>query len=158
MRGIEEVPQYWKRSKIIVLLKKGDKTLPNNYRPICITPMLYKLFSRILLSRIHEKLDEAQSKDQAGFRAEFGCINYIFTLTAITKRANEFGKLLWIATVDFEKVVDSGEYKAIWTALLQQGIEPAYVTLLQRLYDGQEAVVHTDERSAPFKIEKGTKQ
>ena len=103
-------------------------------------------------------MDEAQSKDQAGFRAEFGCINYIFTLTAITKRANEFGKLLWIATVDFEKVFDSVEYKAIWTALLEQGIKPAYVTLLQRLYDGQEAVVHTDERSAPFKIENGTKQ
>ena len=101
MRGIEEVPQYWKRSKIIVLLKKGGKTLPNNDRPICITPMLYKLFSRILLSRIHKKLDEAQSKDQAGFRAEFGCIDYLFTLTAITERANEFGKPMWIATVDF---------------------------------------------------------
>ena len=127
MRGIEEVLKYWKNSKIIVLFEKGDKTLPNNYRPICITPILYRLFNKILLSRIHKKLDEAQSKDQAGFRAEFGCINYIFTLTAITKRANKFGKLRWIATVDFEKVFDSVEYKAIWTALLEQGIEPAYV-------------------------------
>ena len=60
--------------------------------------------------------------------------------------------------MDFEKVFDFVEHKAIWKALLDQGIEPAYVALLQRLYDGQEAVVHTDERSMPFKIEKGTKQ
>ena len=34
MRGIEEVFQYWKNFKIMVLLKKGDETQPNNYRLI----------------------------------------------------------------------------------------------------------------------------
>ena len=41
--------------------------------------------------------------------------------------------------------------------MLEQEIERVYVTLLQRLYDEQKAVVHKDERSVPFKIEKGTK-
>ena len=144
--------------KITVIFKKGNDRLPNNYRPISITPILYRLFSRILLARIHKKLDDAQSKDQAGFRPEFGCVDHLFTVTAIAEKANEFRIPLWIATVDFQKAFDSVEHVAIWRALLDQGVEPAYVTLLQRLYEGQEATVQTDRRSAPFNIEKGTKQ
>ena len=41
---------------------------------------------------------------------------------------------------------------------MDRGIEPAYVTLLQRLHEGQEATVQIDRRSVPFNIEKGTKQ
>ena len=88
MRGIEEVPQYWKCAKITVIFKKGNDRLPNNYRPISITPILYRLFSRILLARIHKKLGDAQSKDPAGFRPEFGCVDHLFTATAIAEDSN----------------------------------------------------------------------
>lgn len=158
MRGSEEVPQYWKCAKIMALFKKGNDRLPDNYRPISITPILYRLFSRILLARIHKKLDDAQSKDQAGFRPEFCCVDHLFTVTAIAEKANEFRIPLWIATVDFQKAFESVEHAAIWRALLDQRVEPAYVTLFQRLYDGQTATVQTDRRSAPFRIEKRTKQ
>ena len=120
--------------------------------------MLYRLFSRILLRRIHTKLDAAQSKDQAGFRPEYGCIDHLFTVAAIAERAMEFGKPLWIATVDFQKAFDSVEHSAIWAALRAQGVERAYVTLLQKLYEGQTAEVQTDVRSDPFRVERGTKQ
>eukprot|EP00959_Pyramimonas_sp_CCMP1952_P217989 4559103-Pyramimonas_sp.AAC.1 len=36
------VPEYWRASSIRVLFKKGDERLPENYRPICIIPILYK--------------------------------------------------------------------------------------------------------------------
>ena len=59
-------------------------------------------------------------------------------MTAITERTNEFGKLLWIATVDFQKACNSIDHLAIWKALVDQEIEPAYVTLLRRLLDKQQ--------------------
>ena len=120
----EEVPEYCNNFKIMAFSKKGDKRLPNNHRPICITPILYRRFRRELLPRIRNKLDDAQSKDQA--------------VTAITERTNEFGKLLWIATVDFQKACNSIDHLAIWKALVDQEIEPAYVTLLRRLLDKQQ--------------------
>ena len=65
------VPEYWKASSIRVLLKKGDHRLPENYRPICIIPILYKVFSKVLCGRIKEQLIAQQSHDQAGFRPGF---------------------------------------------------------------------------------------
>ena len=115
-----------------------------NYKPICSTPILYRLFSGVLLKRIHRKLDEAQSKDQAGFRANFGCIDHIFGISALAERTLGHGTPLWIATIDFKKAFDSVDHVAIWKALLEQGVEPVFVNMLQRLYEGQKAMVRTN--------------
>ena len=50
------VPEYWKSSSIRFLFKKGDDRSPENYRPICIIPILYKLFSRFICGRIRDRL------------------------------------------------------------------------------------------------------
>ena len=41
-------PEGWRRTRIKVLLKKGDARILDNYRPISILPILYKLFTRVL--------------------------------------------------------------------------------------------------------------
>ena len=46
------VPDYWRASSIRVLFKKGEDQLPENYRPICIIPILYKRFSRVVCGRV----------------------------------------------------------------------------------------------------------
>ena len=85
-------------------------------------------------------------------------MDHIFSLTPIVERANEFGIPLWIAAIDFQKAFDSVSHAAIWEALAEQDVEKEYIELLQRLYDGQEATVHTDTRSNCFQIHRGTKQ
>ena len=122
LQNRDKVPSYWKFSKITLLFKKGDKQLPDNYRPKSITPIMYRLFSKVLLKRIHAKLDAAQSKDQAGFRPGFGCLDHIFAFTSLVEKANEFGKPMWIATIDFKKAFDSASQAAIWEALVEQGV------------------------------------
>ena len=44
----DEPPAAWKQSVISVIFKSGDPMLPHNYRPICIIPLLYKLFSKLI--------------------------------------------------------------------------------------------------------------
>ena len=47
-----QVPAYWKRNLFKVLFKKGDTTSVDNYRPIAILPILYKLFSKTICARV----------------------------------------------------------------------------------------------------------
>ena len=94
------VPEYWKASSIRVLFKKGDERLPENYRPICIIPILYKLFSRVPCGRIKDKLVAEQSEDQAGFRPDYSCDDHLFAITLLAEKCNEFNIPLWTATLN----------------------------------------------------------
>lgn len=39
--------EAWNRSVVVILLKKGDKTLLKNYRSMLLLSHFYKLFSRV---------------------------------------------------------------------------------------------------------------
>jgi hypothetical protein len=158
LQGASSVPQYWKLSKIRVLFKKGDPKLPENYWPICIIPIMYKLFSKIIFSRIRSTLIAAQSCDQAGFRPKYSCDNHLFTVTMLGEKLNEYGRPCWLAALDFKKAFDSIEQSAIWEALEEQGVERRFISILQSLYEDQRATVQTDETSRSFGIFRGTKQ
>ena len=47
-----DIPDILKLQTIIPLYKKGNKTLPENYRPVSLTSHLTKLFERILRKKI----------------------------------------------------------------------------------------------------------
>ena len=158
LQGRAAIPDSWKMSRITVLFKKGDKALPENYRPICIIPIFYKLFSKIIFKRMHGALDDAQSRDQAGFRPGFSCEDHSFTVAMLVEKSNEFGRPCWIATLDFKKAFDTITQESIWEALSEQGVAHAYILVLRRLYNGQQAAVKTDEMSRTFRIFRGTKQ
>jgi hypothetical protein len=78
-------PATWRSTRMIVLFKKGDASDPSNYRPIALLPILYKLFSKVIGTRLSEFLDKAQPVDQAGFRSGFSCEDHLFTVCLITR-------------------------------------------------------------------------
>ena len=74
----KSIPHEWHVARVASIFKKGDPTILENYRPIAVLPILYKLFSRVLLERIKLALSQAQSVDQAGFKSGFSCDDHIF--------------------------------------------------------------------------------
>ena len=66
-------PKSWRRIKIQVIHKKGDREDAGNYRPICGLPILYKLFATVLYARLAPELHKVQPPDQAGFRPNHRC-------------------------------------------------------------------------------------
>ena len=46
------IPSSWKRSKTIMIYKKGETNVPSNFRPISLLSTIYKLYSGILASRL----------------------------------------------------------------------------------------------------------
>ena len=66
MRG-SQIPILWTKNTISVLHKAGETCDAANYRLICILDITYKVMPIIFYNRIIEKINEAQSVDQAGF-------------------------------------------------------------------------------------------
>jgi len=151
-------PTKWKESVITVLFKSGDPGLAQNYRPITIIPLLYKLFAKLLYKRMSPTLDRAQCSDQAGFRPGYGTHDHLFTWSILCEKADEHQRTIWAAALDFRKAFDSISHAKLWEALQVQGVPCSYINLLRKLYDGQSARVRTDRLSKPFGIFRGTKQ
>ena len=65
-----EIPNVWKSAFVLPLLKGGDPSNVNNYRPISKLCILAKLFEKLVTNQLKEYLDRNSilSKYQSGFR------------------------------------------------------------------------------------------
>ncbi|KAK6730276.1 hypothetical protein RB195_007003 [Necator americanus] len=62
----ERIPDQWNTSRTVLIHKKGGREDLWNYRPICLSSVLCKVFTKVTLTRI--------SQEQAGFRQGFSCL------------------------------------------------------------------------------------
>ncbi|KAK6734944.1 hypothetical protein RB195_018255 [Necator americanus] len=113
----------WKISQTVLIHKKGDREDLRNYRPICVLSMLYKVITKIILTRISRTLDEAQPQEQAGFRQGFSCLDYIQTVSRVIEVCREYRLPLVLTFVDYKKAFDSVEMNAVLSALVDQGVD-----------------------------------
>ena len=62
-------PKEFKRAIILPIYKKGDKSQPNNYRPISILPAISKVAERIIADKLNNYINEnsLMNRAQHGF-------------------------------------------------------------------------------------------
>jgi len=82
----EELPEERKKSIIVPIHKKGDKTDCNNYRAISLLPTTYKILSNILLSRLIPYAKEIIRDHQCGFRHNRSTIDHIFCIRQMLEK------------------------------------------------------------------------
>lgn len=154
----EKIPEDWTKSTITLLHKKGDKGDISNYRPISLMSNIYKVFSKIILSRITNTLEENQPKEQAGFRRNFSTIDHIHAVRQILQKFREYNKIYYIGFVDFNKAFDTLEHRFIWDALKRQGVHAKYIRILKNVYTNSTAQVKLESIGEEFPVERGVRQ
>ena len=73
------VPRDWKSANIVPLFKKGDRTRPENYRPILLTSLTCKILEHVVFSSIMSHFDKYNILDDAqhGFRKNRSCVTQL---------------------------------------------------------------------------------
>jgi hypothetical protein len=151
-------PAAWKDSNTTLLFKKGKKEDFNNYRPICLLSSVYKTFTKILLNRITVTLDNEQPKEQAGFRSGFSTMDHIHSVNQLIERSREYRLPLVLLFIDFKKAFDSVECNAVWNAILEQGVEEEYASILMKLNQDFVTTIRLFERPLKIPVRKGVRQ
>lgn len=154
----EEIPKQWKESSIILLHKKGEKTNINNYRPLSIISIIYKVFAKCLFQRMKTNMNETQPREQAGFRSGFATSDHLQSINQVMEKFSEYQKGLYITFIDFYKAFDTIEHIKIWTALSKQGVSHKIISILAELYKNNTAKIKTEIEGKTFKIERGVRQ
>jgi hypothetical protein len=81
----EKVRKEWREG---ITVKKGDTTNCNNWRGVTLLSVPSKILSIIILNRI-KNVELRFRKEQAGFREQGSCVNFINTLRIILEQSNE---------------------------------------------------------------------
>ena len=99
--------------------------------------------ARILYNRIRNRLDDAQSEDQYGFRKGRSTTHALIVLESIISKSIEYDMPVWIVSVDLRKAFDRVEHAALFEALTQQMDDLEYVALLKLLYKEQIGIIES---------------
>ena len=144
---------------IIEIPKKEDLRDCGNWRGITLTPVVMKVFSKVILNRIEPALDRILRKEQAGFRKGKGCADQIFILRHITQQCNEMRSPLVLCFVDFEKAFDSISRNVLKKIMRHYGIPEKIVNIMMDMHSGTFCKVMVDGSfTDAFEVKSGVLQ
>ncbi len=100
------LPQELKTARVLPLLKKGDKRIVLNYRPISNVSSLSKIYERCLLQRLERDFPGLDGHHQHGFRKKHSTETALLTIQSRISDLLDSKKPGLIYTVDLSAAFD----------------------------------------------------
>jgi hypothetical protein len=157
-------PQEWKGARTILLFKGGDKDDENNWRPITITSVLYRvIFCRISQALHHtfEKEDKliCDPEQKCFVPNRAGCVEHTAEANMIINDAVTNKKKLFMLSLDLRDAFGSVPHMLIKKNLKGIGIPLEVRKMIMDTYEGAYINIHTKGgETENIKIVKGVKQ
>ena len=101
------VPDYFSGGVLTPVPKSGkDPTILDNYHRITVTPIIGKLFGKLLLVHLLEIVIVKQSELQFGFTKDLSPTMSSLTCSEVMNESRIEGKPLYLVTIDTQKAFD----------------------------------------------------
>ena len=156
-----EYPTRLKIAKVIALFKKGQKTQPNNYRPIRLLSCFNKIFEKKLSKGLVKflEINKILFKYQYGFRKLYSTTLALIEFTDKIIRYLDEGNYCISIFVDLTKAFDTVHHEILLQKLEHYGIRGhANDFFITYLTNRQQYMVINDAKSSLGKIECGVPQ
>jgi len=153
-------PTEWHMANVVEIYKgKGSHTDPEMYRPISLLSTAYKLFARIIQSRLEAAIDPFLRSTQYGFRCNRSCSQPIHVIRRIMEHAEAVKDPLYLLFLDWEKAFDKIHPQAITTSLARYGVPQDFIRIIAHFYaNPQFQVLATGNPSSTHTAHSGIKQ
>ena len=121
-----QVPTDWKKAIVSPVFKKGDRSKPENYRPISLTSICCKISEHIIVSEMMKHLDKHTilQDSQHGFRKKRSCETQLLVtshdLASILNRHSQAD----VAVLDFSKAFDKVPHQPLLEKLKHCNLHP----------------------------------
>ena len=140
------VPSDWKSAFIAPIFKKGNKQLPENYRPVSLTCICSKLLEHVICRHIldHLELHNILSTLQHGFRSGRSCETQLLTTLQDFLVNWDRKTQVDVAILDFAKVFDTVPHDKLLYKLQHYGIRSNIHTWISSFLKGRTQTVVVD--------------
>ena len=148
----KQIPEQWLISKVIPLLKKGNPSNIENYRPISNLCSCSKIFERLILQRI-KNIELANNvdltgKSQHGFKTKHSTLTAGLKLQSLLTRALEADSYALMATLDLSAAFDVVNVQLLLKRLDIIGFPTDILTLVKNWLSSRHFYVSIDGESS----------
>ena len=152
----------WCSGLITPIFKSGERNDPTNYRGICVSSCLEKLFCSILNQRLMEHVASLiiPHNSQIGFLPNNRTADHVLTLrTLIDKYVHCHQEKVYACFVDLRKAFDSVWHDGLLYKLLQLNVRGNFYDLIKDLYYNSTGSVRIgDSQTQSFQYARGVRQ
>ena len=157
-----QFPKEWNNGLIKAIYKKGDHSLPSNYRGITLTSCLGKLFTSILQTRLLNFLEmhKLLKEEQFGFRPNCRTTDNLFILKQLIHKYFARKEKLYVCFIDYEKAFDSVWHKGLLYKIRNIGVSGNFYRTIESMYSSITSSVLTcpNNITESFECNKGIRQ
>jgi hypothetical protein len=139
--------------------KKGDLSLPSNYRGISLSSIAAKIYNKLILNRLIPFVGPILRKNQNGFRRGRTTLSQILCLRRLIEESSLNNLDLALVFVDFSKAFDSVDRQRMFEILKLYGIPTKIIEAIRVMYtDTSCTVLSSDGETPSFPILAGILQ
>ena len=129
------LPQDWRVATICPIYKKGDRSCPNNYRPVSLTSVVCKVLEHIVCSDLMNHLDAHGliTNRQHAFHKGRSCTTQQCAVIHDWSKSIDQGLQTDVFILDFAKAFDSVPHERLKAKLFRYGINGVMCQRYQRV-------------------------
>lgn len=144
-------PSKWKTSFITPILKSGDSTNVENYRPISILSAISKIYDKLILKHIQTKTSHLLATEQHGFTMGKSTLSNLLEFTNYVTSNISGGGQIDTVYMDLAKAFDRIDHSILLSKLSRMPLDPCIIKLLNSyLTNRRQLVCVGGERSSPI--------
>ena len=148
-----ETPEELTKANIASIYKKGNTEMQENYRPISLLQIAYKIFASILKQRIEQGVEEELQATQFGFRKNKSTGQAIHCIRRLQEYAESGHDKLKIVLLDWEKAFDKIHHHKLFEAMERIGIDDHLINITKALYSNPTFRVKMNGHTSEWKTQ-----
>ena len=147
----------------VLIYKKGDSNEPENYRPITLQPVWYKIFSSVYYNKIFKFVSKNNLIDktiQKGFcKGLDGVLEHSETLAHLLRDAKNAKREIIVILLDLKNAFGSVNHNLIRASLQHHHLPTKFLQIFNSIYNDSYISVAVNRKwTAPIKIHRGVLQ
>ena len=147
------------RGLITLIPKSGDLKFLNNWRPITLLNVGYKIYAKALQMRLQEPLSEIISPDQCAYLWNRFILDNILLTHETLSWAKKSKQDTIFLKLDFSKAFDRVDWRFLFLIMTRMGFPFSFINLVKLTLNDACAAINVNGQVSPsFPIERGVRQ
>ena len=145
-------PLCWRVAHVTPVPKGSSSSFVSDYRPISITPVLSKVYEKLVASRLSRYLESSGvlPDSQYGFRKGLGTTDALLHASHVLQSALDHGHEAKIVQIDFSAAFDRVNHKGLLYKLKSVGIGGSIFSVINEFLTDRKQCVSVDGSLSSF--------